>query len=79
MRCTTSVDSSPGNRAVTGVHAPTSGWWRPEDDPHPFRYIAKGELMPSLEGSPTQWVLEYLLPPSRRAALVRPQRPVLEP
>lgn len=61
--------SSATTRAVTGVHAPESGWWRPEDDPQPFRYIQKGSLMPSLEGKRTQWVLELPLPPSRRTNL----------
>lgn len=33
--------------------------------------------MPALGGNPTLWVLEYSLPPSSRAKLVRPQSFVL--
>lgn len=54
-------------KARTGVHAPASGWWRPEDDPEPFRYLQQGDLMPALGGHETQWVLVYALNPSLRA------------
>lgn len=77
LKQASALDSGPGIRAVTGVHAPESGWWRPEDDPHPFRYIQKGDVMPCLEGNRTQWVLELPLPPSKRTNLVKP--PVLRP
>lgn len=63
--------AEPGIRAVTGVHAPESGWWRPVDEPQPFRYIQKGDVMPGLEGNRTEWELDYALPPSRRANIAR--------
>lgn len=47
--------------AATGHHAPTSGWWRPEGDPQTFRYMQRGETMPSLEGSQTLWTLVHEL------------------
>lgn len=72
MKQKSALDSGPGTRAITGVHAPESGWWRPEDDPNPFRYVQKGDLMPSLEGNRTQWVLAYSLPPSKRINFIRP-------
>ncbi|WP_427004931.1 hypothetical protein [Pseudarthrobacter sp. H2] len=52
--------------AATGHHAPTSGWWRPGEDPAPFRYLQQGEIMPSLEGTQTLWLLIHELDPSLR-------------
>lgn len=52
--------------ATTGHHAPTSGWWRPDDGPEPFRYLQQGEIMPSLEGAQTLWMLVHELDPSLR-------------
>lgn len=43
--------------AKTGHHAPCSGWWRPENDPLPVRYLQQGEIMPALLGSQTEWTL----------------------
>lgn len=77
MKSAAVVESSPGTKAVTGVHAPVSGWWRPEDDPYPFRYIQKGDLMPGLDGKAATWVLEYPLSPSRLMNLVRLGLPAL--
>ena len=52
--------------AATGDHAPISGWWRPDEDPEPFRYVQQGDLMPSLGSSPKLWVLVHELSPSLR-------------
>lgn len=52
--------------AATGHHAPTSGWWRPDGDVGPFRYLRQGEVMPSLEGAQALWILLYELDPSLR-------------
>lgn len=52
--------------AETGDHAPISGWWRPDEDPQPFRYLQQGEIMPTLGGSRTLWTLAHELPPSQR-------------
>lgn len=52
--------------ARTGHHAPTSGWWRPEDSPHPFRYLQEGEVMPPIEGSQVLWTLVQKLSPAER-------------
>lgn len=71
MKKTSAPESTPLTRAATGVHAPISGWWRPENDPYPFRYIQKGDLMPGLHGKRSNWVLEYSLPPSKRMKLAR--------
>lgn len=58
--------------ATTGHHAPISGWWRPENDPKPFRYVQRGEIMPALAGSQTRWTLVHQLEPSDRVrALAR--------
>lgn len=56
--------------ALTGHHAPVSGWWRPEGDPVPFRYVQRGAIMPALEGSQTQWTLVQELEPSRRVRVL---------
>ena len=66
---TSGLDSKLGIETITGVHAPASGWWRPADDSNPFRYLQRGDLMPSLEGNRTKWVLDYALPPSRCASV----------
>ena len=73
------VDSTSGVRGRTGTHAPVSGWWRPIDDPKPFRYIQQGELIPGVDGNQAVWVLEYALPPSRRAHAVQPRVSNLDP
>lgn len=52
--------------AATGHHAPTSGWWRPQDDPKPYRYIQRGQTMPALDGAQTLWTLIHELDPSQR-------------
>lgn len=52
--------------AATGDHAPTSGWWRPDEDPQPFRYLQQGEIMPSLDGARILWTVVLDLPPLRR-------------
>ena len=53
-------------RSGTGEHAPISGWWRPDEDPQPFRYVQQGDLMPSLGGSPTLWIVVHELSASLR-------------
>jgi hypothetical protein len=50
--------------AATGHHAPASGWWRPDGDPEPFRYLQQGEIMPSLGGTQTLWKLVPELDPT---------------
>lgn len=57
--------------ALTGQHAPVSGWWRPDGNPTPYKQIQQGELMPSLNGEPVQWALELAIPPSHRSGLSR--------
>ncbi|TAP38803.1 hypothetical protein EYS21_23060 [Arthrobacter sp. S39] len=52
--------------AATGHHAPASGWWRPEGEPMPYRYVQEGEVLPSLQGHQVQWTLVLELPPARR-------------
>lgn len=64
----TDRNSSVSASAATGEHSPISGWWRPDGDPAPFRYIQEGAILPALEGKPTVWCLVYSLPVSRRAA-----------
>ena len=59
--------------AATGHLAPSSGWWRPDDCPMPFRYIQRGEIMPALDGSQTIWTLFYELDPSQK--VLRRRRP----
>ena len=59
---------------TTGHHAPTSGWWRPEDEVEPFRYLQQGEIMPSLEGTQTLWKLVLELDPSHRVLRDRTQQ-----
>jgi hypothetical protein len=54
--------------AKTGHHAPSSGWWRPENDPLRVRYLQQGEIMPPLHGSQTVWTLVRNVPPSVRAS-----------
>jgi hypothetical protein len=43
---------------LTGHHAPVSGWWRPDGETVPFRYVQKGAVMPGLRGSSVSWKLE---------------------
>ncbi|MGX5717540.1 hypothetical protein [Arthrobacter sp. MAHUQ-56] len=69
MNQTYTRDPENAVKAHTGVHAPNSGWWRPADDPEPFRYIQQGDLMPALDGHETQWVMVYPLAPSQRSNL----------
>ena len=52
--------------ATTGHHAPTSGWWRPDGDVEPFRYLQQGEIIPTLKGAQARWELLYELDPSLR-------------
>lgn len=52
--------------ATTGHHAPISGWWRPDGDVGPFRYLQQGEILPALNGTQTLWILLYELDPSLR-------------
>ncbi|WP_247046343.1 hypothetical protein [Arthrobacter rhizosphaerae] len=59
--------------AATGHHAPISGWWRPEDDPQPFRYVQRGEIMPALDGSQTRWTLVQQLEPLDRVRTLASQ------
>lgn len=56
-------NTGPDLIASTGHHSPESGWWRPDGDPKPWRYIQKGELMPSIDGEPTHWILVLELAP----------------
>ncbi len=67
------VSADPRRRSIvtaaTGHHAPTSGWWRPDDDPEPFRYIQRGEIMPSLEATQMRWTLVHELDPSQRVRI----------
>ena len=79
MMQVSTVDSAAGVRGGTGTHAPVSGWWRPMDDPKPFRYIQQGELIPGVDGNRAVWVLEYALPPSRRAHTAQPRISNLNP
>lgn len=51
---------------MTGHHAPASGWWRPDGDPKPYRYLQQGELMPSLNGRPVYWTLVLELSPTQK-------------
>lgn len=51
---------------ATGEHAQSSGWWRPDEDSQPMRYVQEGEIMPSLAGARTRWTLVNELPPSQR-------------
>lgn len=54
--------------AKTGHHAPSSGWWRPENDSLPVRYLQQGEIMPTVHGSQTVWTLVRNVSPSVRAS-----------
>lgn len=51
---------------LTGQHAPASGWWSPETEPEPFRYLQRGEIMPALDGDQTMWKLVLELEPLQR-------------
>lgn len=66
------VSADPRRRSIvtaaTGDHAPTSGWWRPDDDPEPLCYVQRGETMPSLELTQTLWTLVQELIPQRGSA-----------
>lgn len=44
-------------KARTGHHAPCSGWWRPEENSLPVRYLQQGDLLPALRGAQTVWTL----------------------
>lgn len=66
MELQTRRPNGPTVATTTGHHAPTSGWWRPDDDVEPFRYLQQGEIMPSLGGSQTLWILVLEIDPSRR-------------
>lgn len=66
MRLQTNRPHGPTVTTTTGHHAPTSGWWRPDDGVEPFRYLQEGEIMPSLGGSQTSWILVLELHPSGR-------------
>lgn len=57
--------------ATSGDPAPISGWWRPADDPMPFRYIEQGETVPQLGETQTLWTLVFDLAPSARAHSVK--------
>ena len=59
--------------ATTGDLAPTSGWWRPDGDPEPFRYFEQGETMPRLGGRETLWTLVFEVAPSARARVPKSQ------
>lgn len=50
--------------AMTGHHAPTSGWWRPRLRSQEPRYVHQVELMPTQQGSQTVWVLIEQVHPS---------------
>lgn len=56
---------------TSGDPAPISGWWRPDEDPAPFRYLEQGESMPRLGGSQTRWTLVFDIAPSDRARVAR--------
>lgn len=53
--------------AATGIPVPVSGWWRPDEDPAPFRYLKQGQITPRLGGKKTVWTLVFALPPADRA------------
>lgn len=57
--------------AASGDPAPISGWFRPADDPLPFRYIGQGETVPQLGETQTHWTLVFDLAPSARAHLAK--------
>lgn len=57
--------------AITGDLAPVSGWWRPDGDPVPFRYLEQGETMPRLGGKHTIWTLVFDIAPSDRAQIAK--------
>lgn len=64
MEIVTNNRTASSITAATGHHAPTSGWWRPQDDPKPYRYIQRGQTMPALDGAQTLWTLIHELGPS---------------
>lgn len=57
--------------SITGHHAPSTGWWRPQDD-LPVRYLQRGDIMPAFEGSQTVWTL---IRPDMPSARVKSQEP----
>lgn len=57
--------------ATSGDPAPISGWWRPADDPMPFRYLEQGETVPQLGETLTHWTLVLDLASSARAPFVK--------
>ncbi|MFB8371350.1 hypothetical protein ACFC25_18535 [Pseudarthrobacter sp. NPDC055928] len=42
--------------SVTGHHCPQTGWWSADEDSG-HRFIARGDVMPALNGLPTRWRL----------------------
>ncbi|WP_423184453.1 hypothetical protein [Arthrobacter sp. NyZ413] len=58
--------TTPTVSALTGHHAPASGWWRPDGDPKPYRYLHQGELIPPVNGKPVHWILVLELTPAQR-------------
>lgn len=60
--------------AITGDLAPVSGWWRPDGDPAPFRYLEQGETMPPLGGKHTIGALVFDIAPSNRPQVVKLRR-----
>ena len=53
--------------AKTGHHAPSSGWWHPEDDLLSARYLQQGEIMPAVLGAQTVWTLLREMAPSLKS------------
>lgn len=51
--------------AMTGHHAPTSGWWQPAFGCQEPRYVREGEIMPARDGSQILWELIEPLHPSK--------------
>ncbi|MDP9936780.1 hypothetical protein J2T11_003148 [Paenarthrobacter nicotinovorans] len=47
---------------LTGHHAPVSGWWRPDGEVVPYRFVPKGALMPAHQGQRVDWRLELETP-----------------
>lgn len=67
--------SVEGVLVATGGRAPVSGWWRPDGDPAPFRYVPEGALLPALEDHPVLWLLVYALPSGRKVGQGHLQHP----
>jgi hypothetical protein len=42
--------------ASTGHHCPQTGWWSADEDLR-HKFIARGDVMPALNGRPTRWRL----------------------